>query len=99
MAAVKTWQHPNRWIALLAALWLLSQLAAAFHVGHNDADEIAVAEHSCVLCKVAASDDVILASPITFAVSVALFVVAVAVSTAAARLSPRYFQARAPPVL
>lgn len=92
-------KHQKLWIGLLAALWLVAQLASAFHLGHTDTELAAAQEHSCVLCKVAQIDDVVLASPAAWAVTLAalFFLLPVAPS-----FNSRIFlgaQARAPPAI
>jgi hypothetical protein len=87
----------SRWIGLLAALWLVGQLAAAFHLGHHEAEGIGGAEHSCVMCKLVAADDVLTTSP-TLPVFVAfLFAATLVPVLLVARQQQWHYQSRAPP--
>lgn len=89
----------SRWISLLAALWLVGQLAAAFHVGHSETEGLGGAEHSCLLCKLATMDDVVTASS-ALSVALVFFVVAtLALVLLAQRQTEWRFQARAPPAI
>lgn len=88
-----------RWISLLAALWLVGQLAAAFHLGHTEPEGVTGSEHSCLLCKVAAADDVIASAPSHFVVSVFFFIAALALVLLARRQAQWRYRARAPPAI
>lgn len=88
-----------RWISLLAALWLVGQLAAAFHLDHAEPEGFAGGEHSCLLCKVAAADDVIVPLTLLLALSVCLFIPSYVVVVLARRKAEWRFQARAPPAI
>lgn len=91
-------RNQTRWISLLATLWLVAQLASAFHIGHADTEGFAAQGHSCVICKVAHADDVLLAISLVWLVTAALFLLPVLTVWLQAACRFLTHQARAPPL-
>lgn len=91
-------RHQTRWIGLLAALWLVAQLASAFHIGHAETEGFAAQDHSCVICKVAHADDLLLAAPLICLATLAIFLLVAPVIRAQSFGRFLTHQARAPPL-
>ena len=89
---------PKLLVGLLATLWLVAQLATAFHIGHDEHESGIAQEHNCVLCQ-HAHVDAALPELATLSLTATAFSFVLA-SLAPSTLSPniRAYRSRAPPL-